>query len=119
VKTSLKENAEQPKLSSSGQKLNDRLAKIPGLDDLMAKVQKREDAAEILVAMAEKLGGDKFTASKHLNSALAIAKKEEANNNSAAPAAAPAAAPSTPATNGQTITESFRSVKHFVNYLFE
>lgn len=64
-------------LSASGKKLQDRLAKIPGLDKLMSTVTKRDDAAEILAAIAEKLGGDKVAGSKALTAALNIAKEEE------------------------------------------
>lgn len=67
-------------LSASGKKLQDRLAKIPGLDKLMSTVTKRDDAAEILAALAEKLGGDKVEGSKALAKALNIAKEEEKLN---------------------------------------
>jgi len=90
MKRHIKEDASAPalnvspvggtKLSSSGQRLQDRLAKIPGLDKLMQNVSRRDDAAEILAAIAEKLGGDKMEASKALTRALQIAKKEETLN---------------------------------------
>jgi hypothetical protein len=113
MKSFLKENEEQQSLSSTGQKLNDRLAKIPGLDKLMQTVTKRDDAAEILAGMAEKLGGDKIAGSKALTAALAIAKKEESETQKA-PTAPAAGAPTT-----QPVKESFKSVNQFVDYLFE
>jgi hypothetical protein len=67
-------------LSASAKKLQDRLAKVPGLDKLMSTVTKRDDAAEILAAIAEKLGGDKVAGSKALTAALNIAKEEEKLN---------------------------------------
>lgn len=103
-----------PQLSASAQKLNDRLAKIPGLEKLMSTVTKRDDAAEILAGMAEKLGGDKMTGSKALTAALAIAKEEE-KETSAQPA--PAAAPVTP--QQEVISEASKRVKNFVSSLFE
>ena len=55
MKRHIKEDASAPalnvstvggtKLSSSGQRLQDRLAKIPGLDKLMQNVSRRDDAA--------------------------------------------------------------------------
>lgn len=71
------------KLGSSAQKLQARLAKIQGLDQLMSTVERRNDAAEILAAIAEKLGGDKIAGSKALTDALKIAKEEEKLNEQA------------------------------------
>lgn len=104
--------AAEPQLSASAKKLNDRLAKIPGLEKLMSTVTKRDDAAEILAGMAEKLGGDKVEAPKALTAALAIAREEE----KAQPAAAPAA-PVTP--QAEVVSEASQRVKKFVSYLFE
>lgn len=75
--------AEDKKLGSSAQKLQARLGKIQGLDQLMSTVTKRDDAAEILAAIAEKLGGDKVAGSKALTDALKIAKEEEKLNEQA------------------------------------
>lgn len=83
-------------LSSSAQKLQTRLSKIPGLDKLMQTVTKRDDAAEILAGMAEKLGGDRVEGSKALQKALTIAKEEEKVNEHAT-----------------------KRVQAFVRYLFE
>lgn len=96
MKKSLKEDATAPvaapaptggtatdNLSASAKKLQDRLAKVPGLDKLMSTVTKRDDAAEILAAVAEKLGGDKVAGSKALTAALNIAKEEEKVNEQA------------------------------------
>ena len=99
---------EEQQLSSAAQRLQQRLAKIPGLDKLMQTVTKRDDAAEILAGMAEKLGGDKAMASKALSAALALAKKEETEAQKA-----PAAGATAP------MQESFKSVNGFVGYLFE
>lgn len=103
-----------PQLSASAKKLNDRLAKIPGLENLMLTVTKKDDAAEILAGMAEKLGGDKMAGSKALTAALAIAKAEE-KETPAQPA--PAAAPVTP--QQEVVSEASQRVKNFVSYLFE
>lgn len=83
------------KLSSSAQKLQAALGKIKGLDTLMQNVTNRDDAAEILAAMATKLGGKKITASKALTNALNIAKEAE-----------------------KQVNEQF-AVENFIRYLFE
>ena len=94
---------QQTSLSASGKKLQDRLAKIPGLDKLMSTVTKRDDAAEILAAIAEKLGGDKVKGSQALTNALKIAKEEEKEN------------PQQQAVQ----KESIKRTEAFVRYLFE
>ena len=83
------------KLSSSAQKLQAALGKIKGLDTLMQNVTNRDDAAEILAAMATKLGGEKISASKVLTNALNIAKEAE-----------------------KPVNEQF-AVENFLRYLFE
>lgn len=83
------------KLSASAQKLQTTLGKIKGLDTLMQNVTNRDDAAEILAAMATKLGGEKISASKVLTNALSIAKDTE-----------------------KQINEQF-AVENFLRYLFE
>lgn len=83
------------KLSSSAQKLQAALGKIKGLDTLMQNVTNRDDAAEILAAMATKLGGKRITASKALTNALNIAKEAE-----------------------KPVNEQF-AVENFLRYLFE
>lgn len=94
---------EDKKLGSSAQKLQDRLAKISGLGKLMGGVN-RGDAAKILAAIAEKLGGDKVEASAALTAALKIANT---NKQAAAPA------------NQQVTEQASRNVEAFVRYLFE
>lgn len=91
------------KLGSSGKKLQARLGKIPGLEDLLGGVTNKGDAAEILAGVAEKLGGDKIAGSAALTKALALAKEDEKENTA------------TPAVQ----TESTRRVEAFVRYLFE
>lgn len=113
-KKSLNENQTQQapdatNLSASAKKLEGRLAKIPGLDQLMQTVTKRDDAAEILAGMAEKLGGDKVAGSKALTAALAIAKEEEKEQAAAPPAQA----------QQEVVSEASRRVNKFVSYLFE
>ena len=83
------------KLSASAQKLQTTLGKIKGLDTLMQNVTNRDDAAEILAAMATKLGGEKISASKVLTNALSIAKDTE-----------------------KQVNEQF-AVENFLRYLFE
>ena len=123
----MKEDAQQ---SAAAKKLNDRLAKIPGLEALMQNVTKRDDAADILAAMAEKLGGDKIAGSKILKGALELASAKEKEpeqkkpqapqaQQAAAPAAGKSAAPAPAAPAAQPVKESFISVKAFVGYLFE
>lgn len=93
---------EQSALSGAGQKVEAKLDKIPGLDDLLAGVKGKANNAQILLQMAEKLGGEKEPASGLLKAAAALAQKEEAKPKIDTP---PGAAPA--------------PLVEFVSYLFE
>ena len=108
---------EQQEMGQAAEKVDARLEKIPGLGQLMQKVTKRDDAAQILAAMAEKLGGDKLKASVALQQGLNIEKKAE-KEKQAEPAGA--AAQPAPAAGAPAVTaEALRRTAKFVSYLFE
>lgn len=93
---------EQPVLSGAAKKVESKLDKIPGLDDVLALVKGKANGAPILLQIAETLGGEKELASGLLLAALNMAKKKEAETkNNPAPGAAPA------------------PLNEFVSYLFE
>ena len=109
---------EQSALSGAGQKLEAKLDKIPGLDDLLAGVKGKANNAQILLQIAEKLGGEKEPASGLLKAAAALAQKEEAKPKTAtppgsAPGSAPGAAP------GAAPDAAPAPLVEFISYLFE
>ena len=92
------EQAQPPVMNSAGKKVESKLEKIPGLDALLSAVRDKGNAGEILLQVAEGLGGDKLKASVALKTALNLALQKEKE-----PAAETAPAP----------------LKEFVSYLFE
>ena len=114
------------KLGTSGQKVEDRLDKLPSSFDQAIQSVNKNDAPKILFLLATKIGGDKVSAKTALNTALKLATTEEnkpsepAAGNSAAPAAAPAAPSAAPVTpQAEVVSEASQRVKKFVSYLFE
>jgi hypothetical protein len=93
------EQTTSPALSGAGKKVESKLEKIPGLEGLLAAVRDKGNAADILLQVAEGLGGDKLKASVALKTALnlALQKEKEPKPDATAPEA----------------------LKEFVSYLFE
>lgn len=90
-----------PELKQQAAQVETKLENIPGLEGLLAKVTNTEQAAALLIQMAEKLGGPtKLAPAVVLKKAVAMVGKA---------AAAPAG----------NLQESFNSVNDFVGYLFE
>ena len=93
------EQTTSPALSSAGKKVESKLEKIPGLEGLLAAVRDKGNAADILLQVAEGLGGDKLKASVALKTALNLALQKEKE-------------PKPDATTPEAL-------KEFVSYLFE
>ena len=93
------EQTTSPVLSSAGKKVESKLEKIPGLEGLLAAVRDKGNAADILLQVAEGLGGDKLKASVALKTALNLALQKEKE-------------PKPDATTPEAL-------KEFVSYLFE
>lgn len=100
-------NEEAPALSSAGQKLETRLDKIPNLDELLAGVKGKGNGAQVLLQIAEGLGGEKEPALVLLQAAVALAQKEKSKPKTDTPPGAPPGAPPS------------KALKEFVSYLFE
>jgi len=87
-----------PELKQQAAKVEAKLENIPNLEGLLANVTNPEQAAGLLIQMAEKLGGPtKLAPAVVLKKALALVSK----------------------TKNQPMKESFDSVNEFVSYLFE
>ena len=66
------QDAGGPKLNSAAQKLETKIGKIPGIDELLGAVKDKSNAANILALLAAKLGGEKLKGSVALQNALKI-----------------------------------------------
>ena len=100
-------NENEQALSSAGQKLETRLDKIPNLDELLAGVKGKGNGAQVLLQIAEGLGGEKEPALAMLQAAVALAQREKSKPKT----------DTTPGTTpGTTLPEA---LKEFVSYLFE
>ena len=106
-------NAITGTVSSAATKVKGKLAKIPGLESLLASVKGKTSIGDLLVTIATALGGPKEDAAKALRNAAVLADKEKAEEaknappSGTAPGAAPGAAP------------PGAPLKEFVSYLFE
>lgn len=102
-------NAITGTVSSAATKVKGKLAKIPGLESLLASVKGKTSIGDLLVTIATALGGPKEDAAKALRNAAVLADKEKAveAKNAPPPGAAPGAAP------------PGAPLKEFVSYLFE
>lgn len=104
----------EQKSSPAVQKLEKKFASIKNLDDILAGIKQKGDAAAVLALLAAKLGGDKLKGSDILKKATAETVGAETKDKTAQNAAAP-----TTGKPNEAIQESFKSVNHFLSYLFE
>lgn len=62
---------------SAAKKLQSKMEKIPGLEQLVAAIKQKGDASVVLKDLAQQIGGDKLPADQILAKAYSLAKKEK------------------------------------------
>ncbi len=62
---------------SAGKKLQTKMDKVPGLEQIIGAVKQKGDAAVVLKDLAQQIGGDKLPADQILARAYSLAKKEK------------------------------------------